>query len=339
MIALTTDQAYRKALECYQAGRIDKAEEICRKVLDADPTHCDTAYLLAAIAHRGGRSGEGDALLRQAVEARAHWIRLGYRPPDSPRHGAAPHRRLAALLEPGLDRYLDTLRSFEGLKPQLDAIPAEAAGPDSPFWNNMWVPPLDGLALYAMTALRRPRQVIEVGSGNSTKFIRRAIRDHGLQTTVVSIDPQPRAEIDTLCDQVVRAPLESCDLALFDALDSGDMVFVDNSHRCFMNSDVTVFFTEILPALPQDVTVGIHDIYLPYDYPAEWVDRYFSEQYLLACYLLSGSPPFDVVLPLNLLTRHERARDAVAAWHAALPESTLQGGTSFWLRTGRGRAA
>jgi len=104
-------------------------------VLEADPTHCDTAYLLAAIAHRGGRSGEGDALLRQAVEARAHWIRLGYRPPDWPRHDAAPH---------------------------------------------------------AMTALNRPRRVIEVGSGNSTKFIRRAIRDHGLPTAIVSIDPQPR---------------------------------------------------------------------------------------------------------------------------------------------------
>ena len=48
------------------------------------------------------------------------------------------------------------------------------------------------------------------------------------------------------------------------------MVFFDGSHRTFMNSDATVFFLEVLPTLPAGTLVGIHDIYLPDDYPADW---------------------------------------------------------------------
>ena len=64
-------------------------------------------------------------------------------------------------------------------------------------------------------------------------------------------------------------------------------MFVDNSHRSFMKLDVTVFFTEILPRLQPGVLVGIHDIFLPDDYPAHWDVRYYSEQYLLWRVLLA----------------------------------------------------
>jgi hypothetical protein len=53
-----------------------------------------------------------------------------------------------------------------------------------------------------------PKRYIEVGSGNSTKYVRRAISDHGLRTKIISIDPHPRAVIDTICDEVIRERLE-----------------------------------------------------------------------------------------------------------------------------------
>ena len=64
-----------------------------------------------------------------------------------------------------------------------------------------------------MLAGTDPATFLEVGSGNSTKFARRAIEDHGLRTRIVSIDPEPWAEIDGLCDEVLRAPAEEVDLA------------------------------------------------------------------------------------------------------------------------------
>ena len=64
-----------------------------------------------------------------------------------------------------------------------------------------------------------------------------------------------------------------------------------------MNSDATVFFLEILPRLPGGVLVGIHDVFLPYDYPRDYADRYYSEQYLLAAHLIAGNPALEPVLP------------------------------------------
>ena len=49
--------------------------------------------------------------------------------------------------------------------------------------------------------------------------------------------------------------------------------------------------------LAPGVLVGIHDICLPFDYPPDWLDRYYSEQYLLAASLLGGHRGFRTILP------------------------------------------
>ena len=157
------------------------------------------------------------------------------------------------------------------------AIPLWApSNPLDPRWSNGWFQGLDALALYCFIADGRPRRYIEVGSGNSTKFARRAIVDHSLDTTITSIDPEPRAEIDDLCDRVVRSPLEDVDLSVFSALDEGDIVFIDASHQCLQNNDVTTFFLDVLPQLSAGVLVQLHDIFLPWDYPPQMADRLYS---------------------------------------------------------------
>ena len=51
-----------------------------------------------------------------------------------------------------------------------------------------------------------------------------------------------RAEVDALCDEVIRQPRDEASLAALPPLRAGDMVFLHGSHRIFPNSDVTVFF-------------------------------------------------------------------------------------------------
>jgi hypothetical protein len=155
-----------------------------------------------------------------------------------------------------------------------------------PRWVNPWMSGLDGAWLYSIVRNRAPALFVEIGSGNSTKFVRRGIDDGNLRTRIVSIDPYPRADIDRLCDTVHRKSLETADFALFEQLTAGDILFFDGSHRALQNSDVTVFFLEILPRLPRGVLIGIHDIFLPFDYPPEWASRIYNEQYMLAVYLL-----------------------------------------------------
>jgi hypothetical protein len=223
-------------------------------------------------------------------------------------------------------------RPLAMLRGKARPVVAEA-DPAGPSWVNGWFPAFDAVMLYGLLALRNPRWYVEIGSGNSTRFARRAIRDHDLRTKIVSIDPCPRAEIDAICDQVVRAPLEDVDTGEIVKLTSEDLLFLDSSHRSFQNSDVTVFFTEIVPALPPGIVYGMHDIYLPNDYPPEWAERFYSEQYLLASYLAGGAGGDEIVAPLaylyhetELLSRFKRTFDALGL------TQPQRYGNSFWLR-------
>ncbi len=265
-------------------------------------------------------------------------ITLDYSVNSKPRYpiGQRPHPKLQAILSRGKERYRAQLESFLPFVDFLAQIPAaREPGDVGPHWINGFIPGMDGVSIYGMIATRRPKQYFEIGSGNSTKFARQAIRDHVLSTRIVSIDPSPRAEIDQLCEETLRLPLEDCDLSLFDRLGEGDILFVDNSHRCFMGSDVTVFFLDILPNLKKGVIVGIHDIALPFDYPAEWVDRYYSEQYLLACWLLAETRKFEVLLP-SAYASVESVLDASLGglldglWSRLSPEVEKHG-SIFWL--------
>jgi predicted O-methyltransferase YrrM len=214
-------------------------------------------------------------------------------------------------------------------------VPREASSDSGePFWKNDWLPTLDAIALYALLSDRNPKRYFEVGSGHSTLFARRAIRDHSLRTEIVSIDPEPRAEINALCDRTIRSPVEDVDLELFDELEAGDFLFIDNSHCIFMNSDATVVFLDILPRLKPGVLVHVHDIFLPYDYPIEWVDRYYSEQYVLAAFLLARGDPFRVVWAGNFVGKDESLSALVApVWDAIGAEIGERGGVSFWMET------
>jgi hypothetical protein len=189
------------------------------------------------------------------------------------------------------------------------------------------------LAIYTF-AREAAAYYVEIGSGFSTRFARRAITDARDRAKIVSIDPEPRDDIESLCDENIRMPLEAADQSVFARLSEGDVVFIDGSHRCLSNSDATVFFLEILPNLPPGVIVGIHDIYLPDDYPPEWSDRFYSEQYLLAAYLLGGHQGAEVLLPIHFCSR---LRDFGALtdhlWRELATKDIDHDGSSFWLRT------
>jgi predicted O-methyltransferase YrrM len=279
------------------------------------------------------------ALVRKIRGPIVQRIPVDYRVDPQPRygHGKPPHALLAQIIGRDHQRYSDTLRSFLRFQQQLLSIPVRSVGEESsdPCWINTWFEGLDIVALYSLVSLRRPAHYIEVGSGQSTRIVRKAIADHGLPTRIISLDPQPRAAIDAICDEVVRSRLEDCDLALFSRLKAGDMLFLDGSHRCFQNSDVVVFFLEVLPQLTPGVLVHVHDIWLPYDYPPEWSARYFSEQYLLGVYLLArAAEKLRIVLPNAFVSEDEELRHVLdELWQRPELAAVVPHGVSFWFET------
>jgi hypothetical protein len=264
----------------------------------------------------------------------AHYaIRLEYPTSASNSPRWSPHPELERIIASGDQTYRRSLETIADYRDPLLDIPLRAQDPREPSWANEWLPPLDAAALYAFIRSRSPALYLEIGSGISTKFAARARRDGSLKTQIVSIDPQPRAEVDELCDRVLRVPLEAADISVFRELSDGDVLFFDGSHRTFMNSDATVFFLEVLSELAGGVLVGVHDIFLPYDYPEEFADRYYSEQYLLAAHLIAGNPLLEPVLPTFYASRVPELRSLTSAlWSDPRLEGIEPDGSAFWLR-------
>ena len=248
--------------------------------------------------------------------------------------GEPPNSFQYDLINQNRHIYHEHLVSFLHFKEYLLEVPNRSPhDPIAPCWKNAWFSGLDAIALYSFMAMTNPGLYIEIGSGTSTKFVRKAIRDHGLKTNVVSIDPSPRSEINTISDEIIRSPLEESDLSVFDRLGPGDILFFDGSHRCFMNSDVTVFFLEVLPKLPSGLLIHIHDIYLPYDYPPKRDMHYESEQYLIAAMLLGGCTHYEIVLANQFIIRDEPLLNLLDVfWSSKNPSIPNTRGTSLWIR-------
>lgn len=142
-----------------------------------------------------------------------------------------------------------------------------------------------------------------------------------------------------LCDEVIRAHLETLDISTaLDKVGPGDSVCLDGSHHSFMNSGATIFFLE-MPRLPPGALVHIHDTYLSDDYPRPWRHRYHTERHLPASGLLGRSAGYEVHCPNHFISRFSELAELVPVTGAdpriAAGEPTSP--TSFWLRESEDR--
>ena len=201
-----------------------------------------------------------------------------------------------------------------------------------PYWENDFLPAVDIAVLYAMVANNSPSKYIEVGSGTSTKVAAQAIREYSPLTQIYSIDPQPRSKISSVVDFLISKPFEEIDFFKEVNIEAGDILFIDNSHRVLPNSDVTVLFLEILPKLPQGVIVHFHDIYLPYDYPQFMCDRFYSEQYLLAAFLLNNPSRYHTICPNYFISEDPELSEIIShLWDIESLSKAERHGGSYWI--------
>lgn len=213
-----------------------------------------------------------------------------------------PYRYAAGVMEPkGRGAYgaLEPLFAaaepdFRALLARIDAHAAalEAIGgqkPPEPKWTQDWFPRLDAAAAYALVRDLRPARIVEVGSGHSTRFMARAVRDGAIAAEMTAIDPAPRAAIEATGFQIHRFDVQQADPAVFAALSAGDVLFIDSSHILMPGTDVDLLFNTVLPGLPSGVHVHIHDICLPDGYPGAWSSRGYNEQLAVAALLQGGA--------------------------------------------------
>ncbi len=277
--------------------------------------------------------------LIKTILPRFQTMHLEYPVDLKPRYSKGkPHKALHEIINANRSLYEGHLKKALSYQDNLLDIPVYRPDGDesySPYWINGFLPGLDIIMLYAMMASENPATYIEIGSGNSTMVVAKAKADHKLKTNIISIDPAPRTAIDQLSDKIIREPFENTDLFVFANLKRGDIVFVDNSHRVLPNSDATVFFMDVLPYLPEGVIVHIHDVYLPFDYPQNMCDRYYSEQYALAAFVLANPQKYQTIMPNFFVSEDAQLSQILNPfWEQSMMSNVERHGGSYWLRIG-----
>ncbi|MDP6473859.1 MAG: class I SAM-dependent methyltransferase [Alphaproteobacteria bacterium] len=246
-----------------------------------------------------------------------------------PRPGArAPYALLGEMLHEHEDEFRTLLDGMDGFAAALKDIGRDT--PPEPRWNQDWFPRLDAAAAYTLVRAGRPKHIVEVGSGHSTRFLARAMRDAEIDGRITAIDPHPRTSLFGIRDlELLRAPVQDIGLQVFDSLNPGDMLFIDSSHVLMPGSDVDLLINRALPGLPSGVLVHFHDIFLPDDYPSHWGWRGYNEQLAVAALLMSKS--YAPVFASHFVASRMReilGRSAVS--RIIRPPGAVE--SSFWLR-------
>lgn len=191
--------------------------------------------------------------------------------------------------------------------------------------------PVDAELLYATLRDVRPRRVIEVGSGNSTRVISLALarnaQDDGTAAEFLSIDPAGPVNVPrSLAARVETVPLDT-----FASLSANDVLFIDSPHVVTLGGAVSYLFLEVVPRLAPGVWVHVHDIFLPAPYPKEWVRRdyrFYTEQLLLHAFLA-----FNAVFQVEMMASYFHLAHPTEL-SAAIPSYDARRDVpgSFWMR-------
>jgi predicted O-methyltransferase YrrM len=263
-------------------------------------------------------------------------IRYHYHQP-LPRIDDLPERTWVRDQLTGIDFNVDgqlSLLSVLNYQSELAAIPIDDTGDRARFfYNNLNFGSGDAEIYYSLVRQFRPKCILEIGGGYSTLIAHMAVEANGGGTEHICVEPYEQPWLEQIgLSKVIRARAESLPLDLFTALGVNDILFIDSSHVLRAGGDVWFEYLQILPNLGPGVLVHVHDVFLPYPYPKEWLKirrLYWTEQFLLQAVLQNNSS-FKVLLALYFLSQEHRSDLARACPVYATQQE--RGPGSFWMR-------
>lgn len=202
---------------------------------------------------------------------------------------------------------------------------------------------VDAHVYYCLVRHLRPKRIVEIGSGQSTRLALDATemnRASGSPCSIVAIEPYPHDHLTALHNNgqitLVQSKVQDIKVEFFESLEAGDILFIDSTHVLREGNDVQFEYLEILPRLKDGVYVHVHDISLPRRYPKCYFDQglFWNEQYLLQAFLAFNSR-FETVWAGNYLLLHHpqlmlNAFPEITAMRERFPASEP---SAFWMRT------
>jgi hypothetical protein len=155
--------------------------------------------------------------------------------------------------------------------------------------------------------------------------------------TLLCIEPYPSRWLMQREDvTLLRQPVQTVGLDVFDDLRENDFLFIDSSHTVKPGSDVNYLILEVLPRLKPGVIVHFHDIYLPYDYSRDVLNTFlhWSETSLLHAFLIHNSRE-RILVSLSILhyDRPEVLRDLFPEYNREPDCDGMQTGVAKAMET------
>jgi len=239
---------------------------------------------------------------------------------------------------PGIDlrgkQQLELLQEFE--KYYAEMTFEGGPNPRKRYYSpNSAFPRQDAFTLHAMIRHFKPRRFIEIGCGFSSCMVLDTLEQLGWKTELTFVEPYPELLLKLIRSEDQRHYelkanfIQDIPLDFYASLDANDILFVDTSHVSKIGSDLNHIFFQILPVLKKGVLIHFHDIWYPFEYPRDWLDRgmFWNEAYLLRTFLMFNSS-FEIVFYNDYLSKcaPERIRDNFPTLQDA------NRGGSIWLR-------
>jgi predicted O-methyltransferase YrrM len=175
--------------------------------------------------------------------------------------------------------------------------------------NNGFFETVDAEVAYSLVREQKPKRIIEIGGGNSTRLLAMALRRNGEESSpgeLVTIEPDPDEQLRHGFPGLTRLfqmRVQEMPAKYFDQLEAGDILFLDSTHVVALGSDVVYEILEILPRLKPGVLVHFHDIFMPAEYPEKFVKQnlcFWGEQYMLQAFLC-GNRNFRVMWASSMM--------------------------------------
>ena len=196
------------------------------------------------------------------------------------------------------------------------------------------------MSLHCMIREYKPKRIIEIGSGNSSKIIRDAIilneKENSISVKYSIIDPYSSLSKRDFTDgtEIIKKRVELLDSNYFKSLNNNDILFIDSSHVSKIGSDVNFEILEVLPKLNKGVIIHFHDISLPWEYPMVYSTNskfrvFWTEAYLLQAFLAFNNY-FKILLPMAY-TQNILRKDFIKAF-PILKRIKDVGSGSFWIK-------
>ena len=151
---------------------------------------------------------------------------------------------------------------------------------------------VDSFMLYCFISKTKPKKIVEIGRGFSTKIIIEAIEKNLKNEDVIfySIDPYIKTNDykNKTNIKFINKRVQDIPLSFFKDV---DFLFIDSSHVSKIDSDVNYEVLEILPCLKKNSIIHWHDIYFPLNYPKQNIESttrnmYWNESYIVQSFML-----------------------------------------------------